>query len=98
MSQCRGFLFPGKEDFGITPIEVLAAGVPIVAYQAGGALEYIQDSVNGIFFDEQNVESLSEAILKFEKIYNWNIERIKNSSKPFSGDIFVENIKKLVES
>jgi glycosyltransferase involved in cell wall biosynthesis len=98
MSQCRGFLFPGKEDFGITPIEVLAAGVPIVAYQAGGALEYIQDGVSGIFFDEQNVENLSEAILKFETMDNWNITRIKNSSKPFSGDIFVKNIKKLVES
>jgi glycosyltransferase involved in cell wall biosynthesis len=98
MSQCRGFLFPGKEDFGITPIEVLAAGVPIVAYQAGGALEYVEESVNGVFFDEQRVESLTNAILKFEKVSNWNIDAIKNSSKAFGGDIFVENIKKLVDA
>jgi glycosyltransferase involved in cell wall biosynthesis len=98
MSQCKGFLFPGKEDFGITPIEVLAAGVPIIAYQAGGALEYIQDSLNGIFFPEQTVDSLAEGIFIFEKINNWNIEKIKNSSKPFSGEIFTESIKKLVGS
>lgn len=98
MRQCRGFLFPGKEDFGITPIEVLAAGVPIVAYHAGGALEYIQDSVNGVFFDHQSVESLSNAILKFEEVSVWNVNEIKDSSKAFSGDIFEENIKKLVGS
>jgi glycosyltransferase involved in cell wall biosynthesis len=98
MAQCRGFLFPGKEDFGITPIEVLAAGVPIIAYQAGGALEYIEDGVNGVFFDEQNVESLTAAVLRFEKIEYWNTDKIKNSSKPFSGEIFTENIQKLVGS
>ena len=96
MTQCKGFLFPGKEDFGITPVEVLAAGVPIIAYQAGGALEYIKDGVNGLFFTDQSVASLYTAIEKFEKIESWNIQKIKDSSKPFSGEIFIENIKKLV--
>ena len=95
MSQCRGFLFPGKEDFGITPIEVLAAGVPIIAYQAGGALEYIEDGFNGIFFAEQTVASLKKAIVKFEKVKIWDIQKIKDSSKPFSGDIFTQNFQKI---
>ena len=98
MSQCKVFLFPGKEDFGITPIEVLAAGVPIIAYQAGGALEYIEDKINGVFFTEQSVASLNKAIEKFEKIESWSIQKIKDSSKPFSGDIFTEKIQKLVSS
>lgn len=97
MTQCRGFLFPGKEDFGITPIEVLAAGIPIVAYQAGGALEYVQDGVNGVFFPEQTVDSLTAAILRFENIENWNIDKIKDSSKPFDSQIFVEKIKNLTK-
>jgi glycosyltransferase involved in cell wall biosynthesis len=96
MSQCKGFLFPGKEDFGITPIEVLAAGVPIVAYEAGGALEYILDGKNGIFFKQQTIDSLTEGILKFEKVKKWNIDDIRNSSKPFSGEVFTKSIKKLV--
>jgi glycosyltransferase involved in cell wall biosynthesis len=96
ITSCKGFLFPGKEDFGITPIEVLAAGVPIVAYQAGGALEYIKESVNGVFFPEQTVESLIQAIDKFEQIDHWNVDKIKNSSKPFSGEIFIQNIKEIV--
>ncbi|NJK71236.1 MAG: glycosyltransferase family 4 protein [Thermales bacterium] len=43
LRKAEGFLFPGKEDFGITPIEVLASGTPIIAYKSGGALEYIVD-------------------------------------------------------
>jgi glycosyltransferase involved in cell wall biosynthesis len=96
ITNCTGFLFPGKEDFGITPIEILAAGVPIVAYQSGGALEYIKDGENGFFFDEQNVESLKLAIKKFEQIKTWDISKIKESSKVYSGEVFVENIKKIV--
>jgi glycosyltransferase involved in cell wall biosynthesis len=97
MTSCKGFLFPGKEDFGITPIEVLAAGVPIIAYQAGGALEYIQDGLNGVFFGEQTIDSLSDAVLRFETIDNWDIQKIKDSSKPFSGEVFVQKIKQIVE-
>jgi len=84
MSHCSAFLFPGKEDFGIAPIEVLAAGVPLIAYQAGGALEYVQDGVNGIFFAEQTAESLVEAIQKYEKIETWNEKKIKQTSHRFS--------------
>jgi glycosyltransferase involved in cell wall biosynthesis len=96
ITSCKAFLFPGKEDFGITPIEVLAAGVPIIAYQAGGALEYIEQNVNGIFFQEQTVEDLTKAINEFETIQNWDTDKIKNSSKPFSGEIFIQNIQRIV--
>ena len=97
-SKCRAFLFPGKEDAGIAPIEAFASGVPVIAYEAGGALEYLQDSTNGVFFSEQTVESLVNAIQKFEKMPIFDEKIIKESSKPFSSEKFVAQIKTLVNS
>lgn len=66
MAQCRALLFPAFEDFGMVPLEVQATGRPVIAYGAGGALETVIDGVTGAFFGEQSVESLSEAIRRFE--------------------------------
>ena len=99
VGNCRVFLFTGKEDFGIAPIEILAGGVPIIAYQKGGALEYIKEGINGVFFVEQTMESLCEAIFRFEKISvttGWNTEQIKNSSKTFGDQIFLNKIQEIV--
>jgi glycosyltransferase involved in cell wall biosynthesis len=65
-SQCRAFVFPGIEDFGITPLEAMAAGAPVVAIGAGGARETVTDQT-GVFFGEQTVESISSAVLKLER-------------------------------
>lgn len=66
-ARCRAFLFPGFEDFGITPVEAQAAGRPVVAYGRGGAAETVLDGVTGVLFGEQTVESLCEAILRLEQ-------------------------------
>lgn len=63
---CRAMIFPPREDFGIAPIEAIASGVPVLAYGAGGALDYIQPGINGAFFDTQDAEAAAEAILRFE--------------------------------
>jgi glycosyltransferase involved in cell wall biosynthesis len=63
----RALLFPGEEDFGIVPVEAMAAGCPVIAYGAGGALETIQDGASGLFFQEQNAASLLDAIERFER-------------------------------
>jgi len=55
-------LFPGEEDFGIVPVEAMAAGVPVVAYGRGGALDTVIDGVTGVLFNEQTVVSLADAI------------------------------------
>ncbi|MFH1086433.1 MAG: glycosyltransferase [Chloroflexota bacterium] len=62
MAGCRAFIFPGEEDFGIAPIEALAAGRPVIAYAAGGALDTIEDGRTGVLFHEPTPESLADAV------------------------------------
>ena len=64
MARCKALIFPGEEDFGITPLECMASGRPVIAYGAGGALETIVDGETGLLFDQQTVESLSEALIE----------------------------------
>ena len=55
ISNCKALIFPGIEDFGIVPIEVMASGRPIIAFNQGGALDYVQDELNGLFFKDQTL-------------------------------------------
>ena len=68
MANCRAFLFPGFEDFGITPLEAQAAGRPVIAFARGGALDTVIEGETGLFFHEQSVEALIEAIERFERL------------------------------
>ncbi|ACL24086.1 glycosyltransferase [Chloroflexus aggregans] len=61
-ARCRAFIFPGEEDFGITPLEVLAMGRPVIAYAAGGALETLIDGVTGRFFYQPTAAALATAV------------------------------------
>lgn len=65
-SRCQAFLFPGEEDFGIAPLEAQAAGRPVIALRAGGAMETVLDGQTGVFFDEQTWESLIDAVKRFQ--------------------------------
>jgi glycosyltransferase involved in cell wall biosynthesis len=64
--RCRALIFPGIEDFGITPLEAQASGRPVIAFRAGGVLETIGENSTGLFFDEPTVDSLVDAVEKFE--------------------------------
>jgi glycosyltransferase involved in cell wall biosynthesis len=66
MAGCRGLLFPGEEDFGLTAVEAQAAGKPVIAYAEGGAQETVTPGVTGAFFDALTVDALAEAIEQFE--------------------------------
>ena len=92
----RGFIFPSLEPFGITPIESLSAGTPIIALKKGGALDFIKEGENGIFFEKQDKISLQEALKKFEK-KSWNHEEARQSAKKFSNENFVKNFQKILE-
>jgi glycosyltransferase involved in cell wall biosynthesis len=64
-ADCRAFLLPGEEDFGIAPVEALASGKPVIALGRGGALESVPP-FGGVFYDEPSDEQLARAIERFE--------------------------------
>jgi len=66
MARCKAFLFPGLEDFGITPVQAQAAGRPVIAYRGGGALDTVIPGQTGEFFDEMSVDSLVCALQSFD--------------------------------
>jgi glycosyltransferase involved in cell wall biosynthesis len=68
MAHCRAFIFPGFEDFGITPLEAQAAGRPVIAFGRGGALDTVIQGETGLFFHEQSVEALMATIEQFEQM------------------------------
>ena len=66
LARCKAFVFPGREDFGIAPLEALDNGRPVIAYAAGGALDTVVPGVTGTFFSEATPEALAEAVLHFD--------------------------------
>ncbi len=83
MRQTRALIFPAFEDFGMTPVEVMACGRPIIAYAKGGALETVVDGVTGVFAGEQTVDAFVDAILRFESL-TFDSQRIAEHAKEFS--------------
>lgn len=94
-SKCKAFIFPGEEDFGITPLEAQASGRPVIAYGKGGALETVVDGKTGLFFYGQTVESLKEAINKFQKMKFDKME-IREHSMVFDEAKFKEKISTFI--
>lgn len=91
----RAFIFPGEEDFGITPLEAMAAGKPVLAYAKGGTLETVKSGKTGEFFYEQNIESMEDGLARL--LYNeqyYDPMEIRKHAEGFSIEIFKKNIKK----
>lgn len=65
IARSKAFMFPGEEDFGIAPIQAMAAGRPVIAYNGGGAIETVIPGT-GVLFDEQTPDSIAEAVEKFD--------------------------------
>ncbi|QQS18915.1 glycosyltransferase [Candidatus Saccharibacteria bacterium] len=91
-SRAEGLLFPGLEDFGITPVEAMAAGMPVIAYKAGGSLDYIRPNVTGEFFERQTVTSLAKVLQQFNGA-KYSSAAIKAYATKFSKEKFTTNIK-----
>lgn len=66
MARCRAFVFPGEEDFGITPLEANAAGRPVIAFGGGGALDTVIPGLNGVLFDHASASALTECLGHFD--------------------------------
>jgi len=93
---CRALIFPTLEDFGLTPLEAQCCGKPVIAFGRGGALETVVEGKTGIFFYRQTVESLIEAVNRFEET-RFDKDQIRNHAQNFNQDNFVRQFKKIVE-
>lgn len=92
---CRALLFCSEEDYGLAPIEAQASGRPVIAYGAGGALETVTDGQSGIFFSEQTIESLVEAMLRFER-QTFDAVRVRESVARFDVAPFIDHVRSFV--
>lgn len=95
----RAFIFPAEEDFGLTPIEAMASGTPVIAYKKGGLLETVQAGLSGVFFEKQTVNSLCQAIEELENKNDKFIpHRIRESVQKFDIINFKEEFRYFVET
>lgn len=94
-SNAKAFIHPQEEDFGITPVESMAAGRPVIAYRRGGAIETVIDGETGVFFDEQSAEEIADTTLNFDQT-KFDPEKIKKHAEDFSLKVFRKNIHSYV--
>ncbi|PIZ96835.1 MAG: glycosyltransferase family 4 protein [Candidatus Magasanikbacteria bacterium CG_4_10_14_0_2_um_filter_33_14] len=96
LSKAKAFINPQVEDFGITPIEAMAAGRPVIAYGFGGVTETVISGVTGLFFYKQDWETLFDIVLDFDK-YSWDSEKIRAHASKFDVKIFKDKVKHYVD-
>jgi len=95
-ARCRAFIFPGVDDFGIAPVEAMAAGRPVIAFAAGGALDTVKEGETGLFFRQPTVEALATAIEQFETL-SFDPGRIRRHAEQFSRPVFEKRMTTFVE-
>ncbi len=97
-AEARAFIFPGKEDFGITPLEANASGTPVIAYHAGGILD-TQTEDTAVFFAEQTPEAVAQAVEEFmAREGEFSGEQLRLNAERFGRDVFKRNFQAFVES
>ena len=94
---CRAFIFPEEADFGIVPVEAMAAGRPVVAYGAGGALDTIVDGGTGVFFRQPAVGAVADA-LERARTADWDRTAIARHASRFDVCTFKETLRQFVET
>ena len=95
LARCRAFLFPGEEDFGITPLEANACGRPVIAFAGGGALDSVIEGVTGAFFRAPTAAVLAEVVRKFDD-GKYDSATIRQHAERFSVAVFKDKIRQIV--
>lgn len=94
-TECKALLFPGEEDFGIVPVEAMSCGKPVIAFGRGGATETVIPNLSGLHFEEQTVESLTNAVLAFQQ-QRFDPLQIRKHAERFDKQGFRERIREFV--
>jgi len=97
MSQAKGFLFPSIEDFGMTPVEAMSVGTPVIALRGGGLAETVIEGKTGLFFETASVDNLNEALTRFESIA-WQPTVIIHQAEQFGPRIFEEHLSQIIHT
>jgi glycosyltransferase involved in cell wall biosynthesis len=98
LQKARAFVYAAEEDFGIVTVEAQACGTPVIAFGRGGSLETVQDNRTGVFFKEQTVESMQDAVLRFEKICDtFDPNMIRRNAEQFGKERFRSEFKEFIE-
>ena len=92
----KGFLFPSEEDFGIAPVEALAAGRPVVALKKGCTQETVRHGETGVHFNAQTLDEIMGA-LQLAEDTSWNAGHIRQSSLQYSSEVFRQKMLELAE-
>lgn len=95
--RCRALIFPGEEDFGLTPLEANASGRPVVAFRRGGALDTVVAGATGVFFDEQTPESLARAVINAERT-PWSSLALRRHAESFREAVFRDRMLEAVRA
>jgi glycosyltransferase involved in cell wall biosynthesis len=95
LARCRAFIWPGEEDFGIAPLNAMAAGRPVIAYAAGGALETMIPGATGVLFAEQTVAAIINAVEAFDPLSVSSIA-IRRHAEQFDTAVFKQRIAAFV--
>lgn len=96
LSKAQAFIHPQVEDLGITPIESMASGRPVIAYGVGGVTETVIPGVTGLFFHNQTWEALFEVVSSFSA-HKWDSKLIREHAQKFGADRFKENMRRYIE-
>lgn len=95
-SNCRAFVFPQEEDFGLVAIEAMACGRPIIAYRGGDIAEHMEEGKSGVFFEKQSVEDVIGAVERFQKL-SFLPAKIRESVLKFDKGLFKKKISAYLE-
>lgn len=96
MAGCKAFIFPGLEDFGITPVQAQACGRPVIAYRGGGALDTVKAGVTGEFFDEPTVDSLAQVMATFDAA-RYDPAAVRAHALTFDSGVFAAQLTAFVQ-